>query len=166
MTTPSSNSQGQLSIFNGQVDDPPSDWEIIQAIWAIPATVFSAQANKLLCVHVNHCGCGRSVSVASNETLAFEAGVEIPQVSKTNAMLVHGSEAKPGGSPGRRSRPMEGGWLIEHRHGRSKFAERHFEIGPTTWEWVRRNLAEMTARREENRARRAIPAPRATQKST
>ncbi len=147
---------GSLSIFSGPVDDPPSDWEVVRAIWAIPLDALDAPANKLLCIHINHCGCGRSTSFASNDTLAFEAGMSVRHISRINVDLVHGNDGKPNSASQRGRRLMQGGWLIEHRHGtaRSKHAEREFEIGPTTWEWVRRNLAAMAARRQENEVRR------------
>src|SRR4051794_14668635 len=95
-----------------------NDFEVLRALWAIPSSALSAAANKLLCVHVNHAACGRSTCTASNEQLAFEAGVTPGRITRLNAELVRG------------------GWLTEVRHGRSKFAIRHFEIGPKTWEWV------------------------------
>lgn len=118
-----------------------NDFDVLRAIWAIPASVLSAAANKLLCVHVNHAACGRSTCTASNETLAFEAGVTSQRITKLNAELVRD------------------GWLVEVRHGKSKYTERHFEVGPKTAEWVERNISQFSARKEQKRAKKKPTAP-------
>ncbi len=135
-------------------DNRLNDWEILRAIWAIPSSVLSGQAKTLLCVHVDHCGFGRSTSFASNETLALESGVQVAQISRMNAALVHGIKGtgKPDPKSKRKSRAMRGGWLIEVRLPQpgkraTKFNERYYKIGPTTTEWINRGAQSLYSRR-------------------
>ncbi len=138
-----------------ETGDRPGDWQILRAVWTIPSSVLCGQAKTLLCVHIHHCGFGRSTSFASNETLAFESGVQVAQISRMNAALVHGVKGtgKPNAKAKRKIKPMRGGWLIEVRHAKrgkraTKFNERHYKIGPTTVEWINSGLQQFYARGE------------------